>query len=163
MFELFNEKREVATPYKPQRAKTSGVAKRKKEFKKLMRKEVAKEIVASIGGFPKDGYSVDVLTNGQSNAGGFYEIFRDEVGVIDELYLSTWIMNKDYVNILFSDIEKGRLKSLYLVISDRMSRLNSGRSAFNVLKSKCLSYDNANLRVANIHAKTYTMKGGGSS
>lgn len=153
MIGLINSEKELSTTHVPDARKV--VSKNKAAAKKLMRKETAAEL---IGKLPAIGESLELITNGQSNAGGFYEVIRDTWGKVEHLAVATWIINRDYIDILFRDIEQGRLKSLTFVISNRMQQLGKGHSpAFNVLKTKALESPNVNFRVANSHAKVYCM------
>jgi hypothetical protein len=155
-----DDEHEIFTTYMPEEARKV-VAKNKAAAKRLMRKEAAAEILDSIGGVPKPGEFVDVLTNGQSNAGGFYEVLRDKWGKVECLTLATWIINRDYIDMLFADLESGRLGELVFVISNRMSQLGKGHGPnFNVLKTKATENPQCKFRVHNSHAKVFAMTNG---
>ena len=157
--DLFNN--EIATPYKPEKPKVSAKTLAKQQAKAQLRKEVAKDIIKNIGGIPKKGESFDILCNGQSNAGGFYEVIRDEWKTVECLCVATWIINRDYIDMLCDDLESGKLKKLVFIISDRMSKLGKGHAPnFNRMKSTFFKHPNVKFRVVNSHAKTYTMTNG---
>lgn len=157
---LFNDEQDVFTTYMPA-APRKIVAKNKADSKKLLRKEVAAQILESIGGIPQQGQFVDVLANGQSNAGGFYEAIRDRWSRVEKLTLATWIINKDYIDMLFADLDSGKLGELVFVISNRMGQIGKGHAPnFNVLKSKAIAHPRCTFRVANSHAKVFAMTNG---
>ena len=133
--------------------------------KRLKRKVAAKEILQESFGdllIPSaDGQYTEVFTTGQSNAGGFYEAIRDKHGTIDDMYLATWIMSPDYAKMLFQDIESGALKSLTMVISNRMRQLENKRAAYNFIISQFPKHPNIEFAVIKSHAKLYGMNVGG--
>lgn len=133
----------------------------KAEQRKLMKKEIAAEILAACGGIPKPGEFYDVLSNGQSNGGGFYEVIRDQWGKVDHLALSTWIINATYIDMLFEDLDNERLGTMTFVISNRMSQLGKGHAPnFNRLKTKAMEHPCVSFKVVNSHAKVYTLTNG---
>lgn len=151
---------EIFTTYKPSRSKTA-YSENKAMVKKLLRKEAAQEIINQMQGMPKAGQFFEVLTNGQSNAGGFYEVIRDSWNVVHELNLATWIINKDYIDMLFDDLDSGKLLQLNFVISNRMSQLGKGHGPnFNILKTKAMESPKCGFRVANSHAKVFSCNNG---
>lgn len=156
MINLINTEHEITTTHVPDARKV--VSKNKAAAKKLMRKETAAEL---LGKLPATGESIELITNGQSNAGGFYEVIRDTWGKVEHLSLATWIINRDYIDMLFLDLQHGRLGSLTFVISNRMQQLGKGHApAFNVLKTKALESPNVKFRVANSHAKVFCLTNG---
>jgi len=151
---------DIFTTYTPEKTK-SVVSANKAAQRKLMRKESAAEIISDIGGLPKMGHFAEILTNGQSNAGGFYEVIRDQWGKVDCLVLATWIINREYIDMLFSDLQKNILGELVFVISNRMSQLGKGHAPnFNVLKTKAMAHPRVEFRIANSHAKVFAMTNG---
>jgi hypothetical protein len=153
----FDNQNDVFTTYVPTAAR-SVARTNKADAKKLLRKEAAAEILTQCGGLPKTGCSIEIITNGQSNAGGFYEVIRDIWGKVDTLCIATWIINKDYIDMLFADLDSGKLNNLVFLISNRMSQLGKGHGPnFNVLKTKAMSHPRCEFRVANSHAKVYVM------
>lgn len=160
MFTLDFHDTELTTPAKPEKA-ISQKAILKQEQKALLRKEAANEIFAGIGGIPALGTSVDIITNGQSNAGGFYEHIRDQWGHVDMLCLATWIINRQYIDMLLEDLESGKLKKLVFLLSNRMGQLGKGHAPnFNRLKAGMMEQPNASFRIANSHAKVYALTNG---
>lgn len=161
MFDTNFTNSEIATKKIPQKPILSKKSELKKAQRQLLRKEVAKQIIVDIGGIPSKGSSVDVITNGQSNAGGFYEVIRDEWGEVNELVIATWIINRHYIDMIFDDLITGKLKSLIFILSNRMAQLGKGHTPnFNRLKSKLPEFDNVNFRVCNSHAKVFSMSNG---
>lgn len=162
LFDLDEGGKELHTSFKPENASASQKIKLKKANKDLLRKEEAKEIISSIGGIPKKEESFDIITNGQSNAGGFYEVIRDEWKGVDCLCVATWIINRHYIDELEKDLKSGMLKKLVFIISNRMSQLGKTHAPnFNRLKTICIEHkDKVSFRVVNSHAKTYAMTNG---
>jgi len=161
MFEISDIGKEISTKYKPENPKTGKPITPKQRAKRAMRKENAKQIIADIGGIPKINESFDILANGQSNAGGFYEVIRDTWGKVDCLCVATWMINRQYIDQLTEDLDSGKLKKLVFVISNRMSQLGKGHAPnFNRMKQKFSELDNVHFRVINSHAKTYCMTNG---
>lgn len=156
----FDNENEVFTTYVPNAAKKV-VSKNKADAKKLMRKEAAAQIFESFGGLPKPGESLEVITNGQSNAGGFYEVIADIWESVEYLTLATWIINKDYIDLLFKHLENGKIKEMTFLISNRMSQLGKGHGPnFNILKTKAMENPKCHFRVVNSHAKVFSMTNG---
>lgn len=163
MFDLNISDKQIETTQKPAKPKTSEKQKLIKKEKTLLRKEVAKEIIQSIGGWPKVNESVDVITNGQSNAGGFYETAKEEFKGIEKLCLATWMINRHYIDMLIEDINTGRLKSLVFILSNRMSQLGGGHKAnYSRIKSIFPDMENIQFRVCHSHAKVYALKTAGN-
>lgn len=161
LFEIDITGQEIFTPFLPEKPKVSGAYSVKAEGKKLLRKETAAEIFRQIGGIPKPGQSFDILTNGQSNAGGFYEVIRDEWKIIEYVCIATWIINRDYIEMLYRDVGSGKIKNLVFIISNRMSQLGKGHAPnFNIMKTLFTSNPNIKFRVVNSHSKTYAMTNG---
>lgn len=161
LFDIGEIGKDIATPFLPDDAKKSKKYSSKVEGKKLLRKEAAKEILDSIGGIPKPGESFDVLSNGQSNAGGFYEAIRNEWETIEHICIATWIINREYIEMLYNDVLSGKIKKLTFIISNRMSQLGKGHSPnFNLMKDLFTSRPEIQFRVVNSHAKTYTLTNG---
>lgn len=150
---------EVFTTKKPKSRSISSKAKSKQ--KALLRKEAAKEILDAIGGIPKKGEFIDTISNGQSNGGGFYEVIRDEWKVVNYLSIATWIISREYIDMLFDDLKTGKLLGLTFVISNRMSQLGKGHGPnFNRLKTLAFADQRVNFRVCNSHAKVYCLNNG---
>lgn len=160
LFDYENNTKEIQTAYKPQNAVSGKPYKVKSSTKNLLRKQNAKEIINMIGGLPQDGYSVDLITNGQSNAGGFYEVIRDSWGTVDMVCISTWIINRHYIDMLLRDVNEGILKKLIFIISNRMAQLTHHVPNFNYMKSEFTKNENIDFRAVNSHAKTYCMTNG---
>ena len=78
LFDIGEIGQDITTPFLPEKDKSSKKNSSKVEGKKLLRKENAAKILEQIGGIPKPSESFDVLSNGQSNAGGFYEAIRNQ-------------------------------------------------------------------------------------
>lgn len=155
MFETnFNKKDIVST----QRISPRSIrAKLKQKERALMRKEAAEDIINQLG-WPKKGHSHNIITNGQSNAGGFYEVFRDST-TVDCLCIATWMINRHYIDMLISDIKEQRLSELVFVLSNRMSQLGGlHKSNMNRIKSELPTMSNVSFKIANSHAKVFTMK-----
>ena len=129
----------------------------KKAFKK---KAMAADILASIGGIPEPGMSVDFISRGEGNAGSFYELIRDEWRTVNDAYIATWIINRYYIDTLISDVQAGRLKKLVFVISNRMRQLGHHVGNFNFMLQAFGENPAIGIRVANSHAKTYCMSNG---
>ena len=154
---ILEDYEDVFTTYLPEKSKTAKST-NKASQKKLIRKEAALDIINQCGGLPKSKEFIDVIVNGQSNAGGFYEAIRDIWGKVEYLAIATWIINRDYINILFDDLESGKLNNMVFIISNRMGQLGKGHSPnFNVLKTKAIEHPRVEFRVCNSHAKVYCM------
>lgn len=157
----FGEEMDLSTTYKPEKPIISEKQRLRFESIAMLRKEEAAEIIAKMGGVPKAGNSIDIISNGQSNAGGFYEVIRDIWGTVDELCIATWIINREYIDMLTDDIRSGRLKHMTFVISNRMSQLGRGHGPnFNRMKSEFMQLKNIDFRIAISHSKTYSMTNG---
>lgn len=158
---LFDQQeKDIINPFLPKKASLSKKRIIKFESRQDIRKETAREILDLSGGIPEKNASFDCITNGQSNAGGFYEVIRDEWGDVNTLCVATWIINRYYIDVLLDDIKSGRLKEMVFILSNRMSQLTGHKPHFNYLKSNFPNYKNIFFRVCNSHAKTYSMTNG---
>jgi hypothetical protein len=156
---LFEDEEQIATTYVPD-APRKVVSKNKAEQKRMMKKEEAAAILAAVGGVPAPGEFCDIISNGQSNAGGFYEVLRDRWGKVKHLALATWIINRHYVDMIFDDLESGKLESITFILSNRMSQLTHHTAVFNRLKTLAADNNKIDLRVCNSHAKVYALTDG---
>jgi hypothetical protein len=157
---LFEAELEIVNPFLPDAPMVSRVRKNKAITKQGLRKESAKEILTKAGGLPVNNTSFDCITNGQSNAGGFYEVIRDEWGQVECLCIATWIINRYYIDLLLNDLKTGKLKKLVFILSNRMKQLTHHKPHFNYLISQSKDIDNCYLRICKSHAKTYSMTNG---
>lgn len=158
MFDLYSHEQAIHTDEMPESA---SAVRRKSKAKAiaLMKKEEARQIIENVGGWPNQGESVSIITNGQSNAGGFFEVMLDQCGEIEILALSTWIINRRYIEIIIDATKNGKIGELIFVLSNRMSQLGKGHLPnFNFLKTYLPELENASFRVAKTHAKVYSMK-----
>jgi hypothetical protein len=158
MFELEINDKEISTSYKPDKPRISEKAKMRSKNRAFLRKENAENIINEIGQIKEDE-SYELITNGQSNAGGFYEVIRDKWESVDELLLATWIINRQYVEMIKADLDSGKLKKVIFIISNRMAQLGHHKGNFNLLKSYS-NNTNFILRVVNSHSKTFSMTNG---
>lgn len=130
-------------------------------FKKALSRKTATEVLSKLDIAKNE--TACIVTNGTSNVGDFYQYYRDKYEVIDELCISTWIISRDYIEILLADIKEGRLKKINFILSNRMAQLKGGSSGhFNFLKMEFDKNPNISLCVINSHAKTFSLKGAGN-
>jgi hypothetical protein len=121
------------------------------------RKSIAKEIIEEIGAI-EENENIDVVTNGESNAGSFAEYYLDKYGIIDEICIATWIINRYYIKWLIENYDKGLIKAIVFVVSNRMNQLPNTKANFNYLKTEFIKRKNIKLIIANSHAKTFSFK-----
>ena len=123
--------------------------------KKTRLKSNADDILKSFDYIPKEGEAHSIFTSGQSNAGGFYECYRDKFSYVEELVLATWIISRDYAMMIHDDLKNKRLGGLTMMISNRMSQLPNKKATYNYIVSEYPSIKGANFGIVNSHAKTY--------
>jgi hypothetical protein len=135
-------------------AKASKIAFRK-SLKKIDRDDSFTEIINSVNGLPKENEAVLIKTNGCSDTGSIYSEISNTFN-LDTLYLSTWIISKENIERILKDIDSGKLKKVFFVVSKRLKELKKSNYAFLVeefskRKSNCF------FRIANSHAKTFSV------
>jgi len=121
------------------------------------KKRCAKELIEKIGDI-QENENIDIVTTGESNAGSFMEYYLDRFQIVDELCIATWIINRYYIKLLIDNYDKGRIKNIIFVISNRMNQLPNTKGNFNYLKTEFTKRKNIKLIIANSHAKTFSFK-----
>jgi len=121
------------------------------------KKLLAKDILEKIGEI-HDNENIDIITNGESNAGSFMEYYLEKFHVIDELCISTWIINRYYIKWIIDNYDKGLIKNVIFVISNRMNQLPNTKGNFNYLKTEFTKREKITLIIANSHAKTLSFQ-----
>ncbi len=117
-----------------------------------------RKMLDEFDGFPKPGEILAVKTNGQTDAGSYFNCAIDEFGSIDEMYLATWTISKGNINRLKAAIENGTLKKLVMIISSTLKPANP--ALYASLAMNLIPFENVTLKEVNSHAKTFSIKCG---
>ena len=115
------------------------------------------EILEENGGLPKKGECLLIKSNGTSDVGSLFNCIS-ETGIIEEMYLSTWIISRSNIEYICKQIDEGKIKTLTFIISVRQKQLKKSDYAFMVeefSKRPAIKF-----RVCNCHAKTFSCKVG---
>jgi hypothetical protein len=127
----------------------------KKQVKSSLRDDEFISIVNNIKGLPKNQEVAIIKTNGCSDTGSIYTYISDNYE-LNELYLSTWIINKQNIDRIINDIDSGKLQKVYFVVSVRLKQLKKSDYAYLIeqfaqRKEKCF------YKVCNSHAKIFSL------
>ena len=96
-----------------------------------------------------------IKTNGLSDTGSiFNHIINNHK--CNELYLSTWIISRENIDMIINALKSGKLNKVYFVISVRLKQLKKSNYAhlieqFTEHKDKCF------FKVCNSHAKIFSL------
>lgn len=158
---FFEDKKNIETNKMPESMQSGATPLITTAHKKAFKKREGADFIISEIGIPPPGHSIDFISRGEANAGGFYEAIKEMWGgKVEEACIATWIINRYYIDMLLSDIQSGALKNLTFVISNRMRQLGHHAGNFNFLLSVFSKETNISVRVANSHAKTFGMTNG---
>lgn len=113
------------------------------------------EIIKSAGGMPQPDQIVAIKTNGLSDTGSIFH-YLAENNSLKELYLATWIISRQNIEVLTKALDEGRLKKAYFVVSTRLKELKKANYSFLVEEFQKRS-DKIKFKVCNSHAKTFSV------
>jgi hypothetical protein len=134
---------------------------RKSSFGKVINKTkrdlTFQEILEQNGGLPRPSEILLIKSNGCSDTGGIFEAIT-KTGIVQEMYLSTWIISRLNIDYICEQVDSGNLKSLVFVISVRQKQLKKSDYAHMIEEFKKRSQ--IKIRVCNCHAKTFSAKVG---
>lgn len=126
----------------------------KKQLKKSTRDDTFANIVKEAGGLPQPNECLLIKSNGLSDTGSiFIEIAKEGV---NELWLSTWIISRQNVEMICKNIDSGNIEQVNFVASKRLKELTKSVYAYlveNFKMRKAIKF-----RVCNCHAKTFSVK-----
>lgn len=127
----------------------------KKAIKNSNRDAEFDEIMKKCGGLPNENEVVFIKTNGCSDTGSIYTHISKRHD-LDTLYLSTWIISRENLERILKDIDSGKLKMLYFVVSKRLKELKKSNYAF-LIEEMEKRKDKIKIKVCNSHAKTFSV------
>jgi len=119
--EMIEDVREIQTKSMPE-IKVNR-RKVKAQHKSFLRSETCKEIINDFGGMPKAGESLEIICNGDFDTSNFLDEIIDSNGYVDQLYIATWIINRDCSAKVFDYFDKGKIKEAGAIISNRTKQL----------------------------------------
>lgn len=126
----------------------------KKKAKIDNRREHFKKGVEPLG-LPGPNECLLIKSNGLSDTGAIFEYMLSKEKC-ETLYLATWIISKDNIDIILNALKTGKLKSLVFVVSTRLRQLK--KSVYAYLVEQFLEYpDQIYYKVCNSHAKTFSL------
>jgi hypothetical protein len=134
---------------------------RKSSFGKIINKTkrdlTFDEILNENGGLPKKSEMLLIKSNGCSDTGAIFESIS-KTGIVDEMYLSTWIISRLNIDYLCNQVDSGKIRKLIFVISVRQKQLKKSDYAHMIEEFK--KRPEIKIRVCNCHAKTFSAKVG---
>ena len=130
----------------------------KKDLRQYNRDENCEIMLNELGGFPKQNSYLAVKTNGQSDAGSYFNYALKNWDEITEMYLATWTISKQNIKRIKDGIETGKVKRLVMVFSSTLKAANPSLYANLMLNLKDVK--GVELKEINSHAKTYSMTNG---
>lgn len=104
---------------------------------------------------PNANECVLIKTNGCSDTGSIFQHILDR-HKCNTLYLSTWIISRNNIDILTNALDDGRLKKLYFVVSKRLKELKKSDYA-HLTEQLNNRKDKAFYKIFNSHAKTFSV------
>lgn len=127
----------------------------KKQIKKNDRNDNFNNLIKEVNGLPNQEECVLIKTNGCSDTGSIFQHIIDN-GNCNELYLSTWIISRQNIEIITKALDNGKLKKLFFVVSKRLKELKKSDYSFlveelNKRKEKTV------YKIFNSHAKTFSI------
>jgi len=130
----------------------------KKDLRQYNRDENCEIMLNELGGFPKPNTYLAIKTNGQSDAGSYFNYALKNWDEITEMYLATWTISKQNIKRIKEGIETGKVKRLVMVFSSTLKAANP--SLYANLMLNLNGFKNVELKEINSHAKTYSMTNG---
>lgn len=118
------------------------------------------EILKENGGLPKKGECLLIKSNGTSDTGSLFYCIS-QTGIVEEMYLSTWIISRNNIDYICEQIDSGRIKKLTFIVSTRMNQMSggSGKATYGYLIEQFQKRkDSVKFRTVNCHAKTFSCK-----
>lgn len=134
-------------------ASVKKIAFRKKT--KIDNRDAEFEQIISSTGMPNKNECLILKSNGLSDTGSIFKYIAKQAD-LNELYLSTWIISRDNIDLLISLIEKGKLKQITFIVSNRLKQLKKSDYAHLVEQFK-KHPQQIKFRVCNSHAKTFSV------
>ena len=113
------------------------------------------EEVMKNASLPKANEILAVKSNGVSDVGSIYSYIAERE-IIEEAYISTWIISRENIDRLKDDLDSGVLESMYFALSTRLKQLKKSNYAYFVESMKDRS--NVRFKVLNNHAKVFSLK-----
>ena len=109
-FELFNAEtqRESTCHITPRSARTCARAK----YVNGMRTKELSELLQTL---PDDGEYIHIVSNGNYDYYNFIPLFAERLGTIDELWGSTWTMNRANTENLIGLFDAGRIRQIHVL------------------------------------------------
>jgi len=131
----------------------------KKHIDQNKRNEGFKAILDENGGLPAHDEALFIKSKGCSDTVGIFQYMIDNMGICNEIYLSTWIISRTNIDYICELIDNGSIESLKFVISVRQKQLKKSNYA-RMIEEFGKRSDVAKYRVVNSHAKTFSARFG---
>ena len=125
----------------------------KRKFKQALRQETVNDIFLELGGLPKISENYSIISNGGFDCICYLNYIIKEIKHIDELYLATWIINRDNCKQIFDYLDNGSIKSMMLILSNRTRQLRKQDWGFII---EGLKKRDVKIKVPNTHAKLFS-------
>jgi len=151
---LFDEIEEVSNVKIKARAEKREI---KQSLKFSMRNDNLRNIINDCGGLPENNELIEFVSDGTSDTGGFFSLIIEELGAIDEMYLSTWTISRENVLRILKEIDKGNLKHFEFLINNGLLKTNSTKSIWGLICNE-FSKRGIKYKAVNSHAKIFSVK-----
>lgn len=148
---LFDEKDEIQTMQMPDIKKAK--RQRKQKMRIALRQESCNEIFALMGGLPNHEESFEIICNGNFDTIAFFEYILAKCERIDELFIATWIINRDNAKRIFECIDNRSIGNATFIISTRTKQLRKQDWGFII---EGIIDRKQKVRIAHTHAKVFS-------
>jgi hypothetical protein len=79
---------------------------------------------------PAPGECLHVVSGGRFDSFGFVELLLDWIGTADELWASTWIVNKPNADALLGFYDRGKIRQIWLATGSYFVRRDPSTAAY---------------------------------
>lgn len=129
----------------------------KQNLKFSLRNNNLEKIIDSVGGLPENNEIIEFVSDGTSDTGSFFSLIINKLGVIDEMYLSTWTISRENVLRILNNIDNGNVKHFEFLINNGLLKTNSTKSIWGLINDE-FKKRNIKFKAVNSHAKIFTCK-----
>lgn len=129
----------------------------KQNLKFSTRNDNLRNILKKIGGLPNNDEIIEFISDGTSDTGSFFSLIIEDIGVIDEIYITTWTISRENVVRLLDAYDSGKIKKIVFLINNGLLKTNSTKSIWGLINDE-FPKRNIQYKAVNSHAKIFTCK-----
>ncbi len=129
----------------------------KQNLKFSTRNDNLRNILKKIGGLPNNDEIIEFISDGTSDTGSFFSLIIEDIGVIDEIYITTWTISRENVVRLLDAYDSGKIKKIGFLINNGLLKTNSTKSIWGLINDE-FPKRNIQYKAVNSHAKIFTCK-----